>query len=489
MSRETAVDLARRVRRGELSAVSLARQSLATIDALDGASNARGSGLGALLTVDAEGALAAASTVDRALARARDEGVTERALEARYPLAGLVVGVKDAFCTRGLRTTCGSKMLERYVPPYDAHAVSRLREAGAVIVGKCNMDEFAMGSSTENSAYFAAKNPWDPSRVPGGSSGGSAVAVAASLCHVALGSDTGGSVRQPAALTGVVGFKPSYGRISRYGLVAFASSLDVVGPIASCVRDAELVYAALAGRDRRDATSLDRPVERADFSRSDRALAGARIGVAREYFDAVSAEVRATVLAALEACERAGAVLVELSMPHTRYALAAYCVLAAAECSANLARFDGIRFGASRATGFGREVARRILLGTYVLSAGHKEQHYERALRARTLVARDFDRAFEGDARVDVIATPTTPTVAWSLGDRIADPLAMYESDICTLPASLAGVPAISVRCGVVREQDRPLPVGLQLAGPRFADARLLEIALAIEQNLAEFVG
>lgn len=487
MAAERARDIARRVRAGEVTALSAARASLAQIAALDSpAMNARGEGLGAFITVDAEGALASAHTLDRALDRARRDGASELELERRFPLAGVIFGVKDAFCTRGLRTTCGSKMLARYVPPYDARVVAKLREAGAVIVGKCNMDEFAMGSSTENSAYFVAKNPRDPSRVPGGSSGGSAVAVASSLCHAAVGSDTGGSVRQPAALTGVVGLKPSYGRISRFGLVAFASSLDTVGPVAADVRDAELVYATLAGRDARDATSVDRPVKRADFARSERALVGARIGVVRELMDAVSDPVRATVQRALSACERAGAVLVELSMPHTRYALPAYCVLAAAECSANLARFDGVRFGASRASGFGAEVRRRILLGTFVLSAGHHDRHYERAQRARALVTRDFDRAFE---TVDVIATPTAPTVAWPLGAKVDDPMEMYTSDICTLPASLAGVPALSVPCGDVREEDQRLPVGLQLVGRSFEEASLFELALAVEQTLCEFVG
>ncbi len=487
------------MRRGETTAVAVARAALARIEALDHAPNARESGLGAFVTVDAEGALAAASTVDRALARARGDRMSEREIEEFFPLAGVVVGVKDAFCTRGLRTTCGSRMLERYVPPYDARAVTLLRAAGATIVGKCNMDEFAMGSSTENSAFFAARNPWDPTRVPGGSSGGSAVAVAAAMTHVAIGSDTGGSVRQPAALTGVVGLKPTYGRISRYGLVAFASSLDVVGPIARDVRDVELVYASLAGRDTRDATSLDRPVDRADFTAPERALSQTRVGVAREYLDAASPSVRAAMLAALARCERAGATLVEVSMPHTRFALPAYCVIAAAECSANLARFDGVRYARPstdaldedapldervrrwRAAGFGPEVKRRILLGTFVLSAGQREAHYARAQRARTLVARDFAAAFEV---VDVLATPTTPTVAWSLGARVDDPLAMYESDLFTLPASLAALPALSLPCGVVQENGVALPVGLQLVGPTLGEKTLLERAFAIEQVL-----
>lgn len=496
-------EIASAVRRGDADALSFAKASLAAIDALDGVG---GAGLGAMLTVDAEGALAAARSLDERLARLRAEGSASEALQRRFALAGVPIVLKDALCTRGLRTTCGSRMLERYTPPYDAHVVAKLRAAGAIIVGKSNMDEFSMGSSTEHSAFFCAKNPWDPSRVPGGSSGGSAVAVAAGMTRVALGSDTGGSARQPAALTGVVGFKPSYGRVSRHGLVAFASSLDVVSPIAATVREAELVYAVIAGRDERDATSEDRPVERADFSRGEGALAGRRVGVVRELLeDGVDASVRAVVVRALEKAERAGATLVECSLGHERFALAAYYVVAAAEASSNLARFDGVRFGArpvseredhgaerragaievlyreSRAAGFGLEVKRRMILGTHVLAEGHDASLYRRAQRARALVCEDFARAFEA---VDVLASPTSPTLPWPLGERASDPMAMYRADACTVPASLAGLCAVSVPAGVVTEGATSWPVGLQLIGRRFDEAALFAVAYGFERVL-----
>jgi aspartyl-tRNA(Asn)/glutamyl-tRNA(Gln) amidotransferase subunit A len=489
----SAHEVAASVRKGERSAVSVARASLAAIAERDGADK-----LGAFLTVDAEGALAAARTVDDQLAKARAGGMGPKALEERFALAGVAVAVKDVLTTRGLRTTCASKMLQNYVPPYDAHVVSKLRASGAVIVGKTNMDEFAMGSSTENSAYFPSKNPWDPTRTPGGSSGGSAVAVAARMAHLSLGTDTGGSVRQPAALTGIVGFKPSYGRVSRYGLVAFASSLDVVSPFATNVRDAEAVFAAIAGVDAHDSTCVDRPVPRADFSRGAKVLEGVRVGVPKEYFaEGMSPSVSASVRDALAKLEAQGAKLVEVSMPHTAYGIAAYYVLAPAECSSNLARFDGVRYGLrvpsekgsiddqygrTREAGFGPEVKRRILLGTFALSEGYYDAFYGKAQKVRTLIAQDFEKAF---AHVDVLATPTSPVPAWKLGERTSDPLAMYLADVCTLPASLAGLPALSLPTGTtVREGDRDLPVGLQLIGRAFEEAALLEIAYGAERVL-----
>ncbi len=437
--------------------------------------------VGAFLRVDAEGALATARSLDDRVARGESlDGL---------PLAGSVVAVKDVLTTRGLRTTCGSRMLEHYVPPYDAHAVSRLRAAGAVIVGKTNMDEFAMGSSTENSGFFPTRNPWDASRTPGGSSGGSAAAVAARFAHTALGTDTGGSVRQPAALTGIVGFKPTYGRVSRYGLVAFASSLDVVSPFGATVADTARLYEVVAGGDPHDATCVDRPVEPADLSRGPECLKGLRVGVPSEYFaEGLEPEVSARVREALDRMANAGAQLVELSMPHTRYAVATYYVLAPAEASSNLARFDGVRYGlrvdgrnlremygATRDKGFGPEVKRRILLGTFALSAGYFDAFYGKAQKARTLITRDFTLAFD---RVDVIATPTSPTVAFRLGEKVDDPLAMYLADVCTLPASLAGVPAVSLPVGTGAHG---MPVGLQLIAPAFAEARLLAVAHGVE--------
>jgi aspartyl-tRNA(Asn)/glutamyl-tRNA(Gln) amidotransferase subunit A len=479
-----AVALARAVRAGDLSAEQVARAYLARIARVDPA-------LGAFLRVDAEGALAAARTLDARLARARKAGQSSESLAQALPLAGVPVAVKDVFTTRGLRTTCASRILENYVPQYDAHVVERLRAAGAVIVGKTNMDEFAMGSSTENSAYFPARNPWDRGRTPGGSSGGSAAAVAARLSPLALGTDTGGSVRQPAALTGIVGLKPTYGRISRYGLIAFASSLDVAGPFGTTVADTALLYGAIAGHDPRDSTCVPRPVEPIDLSRGEGALRGLRVGVAREYFaEGMEQDVTARVRAAVDAIAHAGAEVVEVSMPHTRYGIAAYYVLAPAEASSNLARYDGVRYGvrhegakgsldemygATRDRGFGAEVKRRILLGTFALSEGYYEAFYGKAQKVRTLIRRDFAEAFQ---KVDVLATPTSPVVAWPLGAKVDDPLAMYLADVCTLPASLAGVPAISLPCGL---DGQGLPVGLQLIGPPFAESRLLEVAHGVE--------
>lgn len=490
----SAADIAEQVRSGECSAVEVVRESIAAL-VEHGTEHA----LGAVLRVDAEGALAAARTLDDRLALARRTFVDRASLRAQFSLAGVTVAVKDSIVTRGLRTTCGSKMLERYVPPYDATVVERLRERGAIVVAKSNMDEFSMGSSTEHSAYFVARNPWDRARVPGGSSGGSAVAVAAKLVHVALGSDTGGSIRQPAALTGVVGVKPTYGRVSRYGLIAFASSLDTVGPIAPDVVSAELVYAAMAGRDPRDSTSVDRPVDRANFDRARSRLRGARVGVIRELrLATMDAGVRACFERALSVMQSEGAVMLECSLPSMRYAAAAYEVLASAECSSNLARFDGVRYGMrgdgegmnveecvaqTRAKGFGPEVKRRILLGTFALSESCRTAFYEKAQRVRAMIRREFGRAFES---VDLLVTPTSLVLPWRLGERTADPVAMYEADMCTVAPSLAGVAAMSVPIGQAESDSGTwLPVGMQLIAPPFAESFLFELGFAVQTAMS----
>jgi aspartyl-tRNA(Asn)/glutamyl-tRNA(Gln) amidotransferase subunit A len=423
----------------------------------------------------------------RTMARAVDE---KRARgEALGPLAGVPIGIKDVLCTNDARTTCGSKILEGYRPPYDATAVARLRAAGAVFTGKLNMDEFAMGSSNENSAYGPVKNPWDHSRVPGGSSGGSAAAIAAGLALGTLGTDTGGSIRQPAALCGVVGVKPTYGRVSRYGLVAFASSLDQIGTFASDVRGAARMLEVIAGHDKMDSTSVNKPVEEW-VAACGRDVAGLRLGVPREYFEeGLDREVRASIEAALAALQGLGCALVPIEMPHTKYAVATYYVIATAECSSNLARFDGVRYGLrvpakdlesmygeTRDRGFGPEVKRRILLGTYVLSAGYYDAYYTKAQKVRTLIRRDFDRAFE---KVDAIVGPTSPSVAWPLGAKVDDPLQMYLADVYTLPASLAGLPGISVPAEPTREG---LPIGLQIVTPAWTESRLFTLAHAFEQ-------
>ncbi|HET6576506.1 MAG TPA: Asp-tRNA(Asn)/Glu-tRNA(Gln) amidotransferase subunit GatA [Fimbriiglobus sp.] len=407
------------------------------------------------------------------------------------PLAGVPVAVKDVLCTRGVPTTCSSKILANYVPPYDAHVVERLRAADAVLIGKTNMDEFAMGSSTENSAIRPTRNPWDPTRIPGGSSGGSAAAVATGFAPLALGTDTGGSIRQPAALCGVVGLKPTYGRVSRYGLVAFASSLDQVGPFARTVADAARLLGVIAGHDPRDSTSVDQPVP--DYAASlDTPLSGLRVGVPREFFgEGLDPEIEAAVRAALAEYERQGAALVDVSLPHSRYALAAYYIVAPAEASSNLARYDGMHYGhrtaakadlvgtaaRSRDEGFGPEVKRRVMIGTYVLSHGYRDAFYVQALKARRLVKQDFDEAF---GYCDVIAGPTTPTPAFPIGAKSDDPLAMYLSDVYTVSANLAGLPGVSVPCGFTAAG---LPIGLQLLVPPFEEERLLCAARMYEST------
>jgi aspartyl-tRNA(Asn)/glutamyl-tRNA(Gln) amidotransferase subunit A len=437
----------------------------------------------AYLTIDGDGAEASARAADDAFASGEDRG----------PLQGIPIALKDNMVTRGLETTASSQILAGWHPPYDATVVTKLRDAGAVIVGKTNLDEFAMGSSTENSAYGTSRNPWDPERVPGGSSGGSAAAVAVGSALAALGSDTGGSVRQPASLCGVVGMKPTYGLVSRYGLIAFASSLDQIGPITRTVGDALAVLQGISGHDPEDATSYRG--ELPDFgSQIDRGVEGLKIGVVSELSGegtepAVGAEFRTM----LERLEGAGAEIKELSLPSTAYALSAYYLIAPAECSANLARFDGVRFGlrldgetveemmgATRAAGFGPEVIRRILLGTYALSAGYYDAFYGQAQKVRTLVIDDFKQAYE---QADVLVTPTSPTTAFKVGERTDDPLAMYLSDLCTIPSNLSGDPGISVPTGV---DDAGLPIGFQVLAPALAEPLMFRVAQAVE-DLAGF--
>ena len=406
-------------------------------------------------------------------------------------LAGIPIAIKDVICTQGVRTTCGSKILETFVPPYDATVMTKLHEQGIVILGKTNMDEFAMGSSTENSAYQITHNPWDLDTIPGGSSGGSAAVVAADTAICSLGSDTGGSIRQPAALCGVVGMKPTYGRVSRYGLVAFASSLDQIGPFTKDVTDCALILNAICGSDAMDATSVDIPVP--DFTRSlINDVKGLKIGIPKEYFTpALDPEIADRVHTATAVLESVGATVEEISLPHTEYAIATYYIIAPAEASANLARYDGVRYGyrndspedlidmykTTRSEGFGEEVKRRIMIGTFALSAGYQDAYYRKAQKVRTLIKSDFDAAFE---KVDVIATPTSPTPAFKIGERTADPLQMYLSDVMTTPASHAGLPGISVPCGFV---ENGLPVGLQLLGAPFAEEKVLQVAYTFEQN------
>jgi aspartyl-tRNA(Asn)/glutamyl-tRNA(Gln) amidotransferase subunit A len=433
----------------------------------------------ALVTITDELALKQAQKADELIA-AGDAG----------PLTGTPVLIKDNMCTKGVRTTCSSKMLENFVPPYDATVVEKLSESGVVMVGKANMDEFAMGSSTEHSAFFPTHNPWDLSRVPGGSSGGSAVAVATGEAIYALGSDTGGSIRQPAGFCSVVGLKPTYGRVSRYGLVAFASSLDQIGPLTQDVTDCSLVLNAIAGYDDRDATSVPYPVP--DYTRclvDD--LSGLRIGIPKEYFvEGMQAEVETAMRAAIGKLEELGArVEWEVSLPSTPYALAAYYIIAPSEASANLARYDGVKYGFSyqdgdsmwddmgktRQYGFGAEVKRRIMLGTYSLSAGYYDAYYLKAQKVRTLIRREFDQAF---SKFDALVTPTSPTVPFKIGEKIDDPLQMYLSDVCTLPINIAGVPAISIPAGFADG----LPIGMQIIGKPFSEETLLKIAYAYEQ-------
>jgi aspartyl-tRNA(Asn)/glutamyl-tRNA(Gln) amidotransferase subunit A len=430
----------------------------------------------------AEEALASADRVDAAIARGESVG----------PLAGIPIAMKDNLCTRGVPTTCSSKILKGFVPPYDATVVTRLKKAGAVILGKTNMDEFAMGSSTENSAFEKTCNPWDVSRIPGGSSGGSAAAVAASEAVAALGSDTGGSIRQPAALCGIVGLKPTYGRVSRYGLVAFASSLDQIGPLTKDVTDMALMMNVIGGHDPNDSTSAPSPMP--DLTRTlSEGVAGLRIGVPKEYFaGGIDASVSAAVLSAIDLFKKQGAKVVDVSLPHSEYAIATYYLVSTAEASSNLARYDGVRYGhrtshsgdslsalymKSRQEGFGPEVKRRIMLGTYVLSSGYYDAYYKKAQQARTLIKGDFDRAFQ---EVDLVIAPTTPTPAFRFGEKTDDPLQMYLSDIFTISANLAGIPAMSLPCGF---SEGGLPIGFQLLGRPFDEETILRAAFAFERE------
>ena len=457
---------------GDFTAVELTQAVLARIQAVEDQ-------IQAYLRVTAEQALAQAEEADRR----RQQG-------ERAPLLGIPLAIKDVLVTEGVETTCGSKILQGFIPPYTATAVARLEEAGAILLGKTNTDEFAMGSSTENSAYQTTRNPWDLERVPGGSSGGSAAAVAAGEALGALGTDTGGSVRQPAALCGVVGLKPSYGRVSRYGLVAYGSSLDQIGPITQDVRDAALLLNVIAGHDPLDGTSLPEPVP--DYTAAlTGEVKGLRIGLPEEYFVAgIQPEVEAAVRAAVAHLESLGAEVLPISLPNTDKALPVYYLIAPAEASANLARYDGIRFGYSagaenlfdnyrltRGQGFGPEVKRRIMLGTYALSAGYYDAYYLKAQQVRTLIREDFQRAFQ---QVDVIAAPTSPTTAFRIGEKIDDPLAMILTDIFTTSANLAGICAISVPCGF---DSQGLPIGLQLLGPALGEEAILRVAHAYEQS------
>jgi aspartyl-tRNA(Asn)/glutamyl-tRNA(Gln) amidotransferase subunit A len=456
---------------GELTAAELTEALLDRIVAVDNQ-------VRAFLAINDEEA--------RAQAQAADARI--RAGEAQ-PLTGIPLAIKDVFCTRGLTTTCGSRILEDFVPPYDATVVARLREAGAVFLGKVNMDEFAMGSSTENSAFFPTHNPWDLSRVPGGSSGGSAAAVAAGEAPGSLGTDTGGSVRLPASFCGITGLKPSYGRVSRYGLVAYGSSLDQAGPMARSVADVALILQTIAGHDPYDGTTARVPVP--DYSAALTGdIRGLRIGVPADYFvEGMDPEVERLVRAAIAALKNRGAELVEVELPHTRYALPTYYIVAPAEVSANLARFDGVRYGArvegqnlwdtlerTRGAGFGAEARRRIMLGTYALSSGYYDAYYRRAQQVRTLVRRDFERAWE---RCDLLAAPTAPMVAFKLGEKMDDPLTMYLVDVFTLPVNLAGLPGLVVPCGF----SAGMPVGLQLIGRQFDEPTLLRVGEAFQRD------
>jgi len=459
------------VARGHFSAVDVCQSCLARIDALEASVHA-------FISIDRTGAIARAETLDRRTAKTRE-----------LPLAGVPVVIKDNLCTAGTKTTAGSRILGDFVPPYDATSVARLTAAGAIVLGKANCDEFAMGSSTEHSAFGPSRNPWDTTRAPGGSSGGSAVAVAAGFAPLALGSDTGGSIRQPAAFCGVVGLKPTYGRVSRYGLIAFASSFDQVGPFARSAADAALVLGIMAGADPADSTCASHAVPRYEAALTGD-VRGLKIGVPRAMLEhGVDSDVAACFESALDALRERGAAVRDIQLPHGRYGIPVYYLLATAEASANLARYDGVRYGfraesttltgmyeRTRDEGFGAEVKRRIMLGTYALSAGYYDAFYRRAQQGRTLIRRDYDEAFDA---VDIVALPTTPTAAFKLGERLDDPLQMYLADVFTVGAPLAGLPALSVPCGVTGER---LPVGLQLIGRSFDEETLLRTADAYER-------
>lgn len=475
MSPDLTIDFIRsRIQSRSTTAMALAEQHYSRIQAEDEA-------IGAFLTLSRERALEQADRIDRLAA----EG------QPLPPLAGVPVAIKDVMSTRGVRTTAASKSLEHYIPPYDCTAVARLEQAGAVLLGKTNCDEFAMGSSNENSAFKPVRNPRDLSRVPGGSSGGSAAAVAANMAVAALGSDTGGSIRQPASFCGVVGLMPTYGRVSRYGLIAFASSLDHIGPLTRTVKDAAAILNVIAGRDPMDATSADVPVPNY-VAESQKPIRGLKLGVAKEYFgEGLDDEVRYAVESAIGKLRELGCEIVPVSLPHTRYAIPTYYLIATAEASSNLARYDGVRYSyrargvkslsemyrRSRDESFGAEVKRRIMLGTYALSAGYYDAYYLKAQKVRTLLARDFQDAF---AKVDAIVTPTSPTAAFRLGEKASDPLSMYLADIYTVTADLAGIPGISIPCGETKDK---LPIGLQILGKHFDESTILRVAHAYESS------
>ena len=466
-------ELSEKLRKKELTSSELTEVFLKRIDAVE-------IKIKAYITIAKDDAVKQAKEADKRLASGRD--IT--------PLTGVPISVKDIFCTQGMLTTCASKILNNFVPPYDATVIKKLKDAGAVILGKNNMDEFAMGSSTENSAFVVTKNPWDIERVPGGSSGGSAASVAAGECAASVGTDTGGSIRQPASCCGVVGLKPTYGRVSRYGIVAFASSLDQAGPLTKDVKDCAVLLNTIAGHDPHDATSIEAPVP--DYTAGlGKGIKGIRVGIPREYFiKGLDSDVEQAVRGAIEVLKKNGASIVDVSLPHTDYAIAVYYLVATAEASSNLARYDGVKYGyrasnnsnllemycKSRDEGFGPEVKRRIMLGTYALSAGYYEAYYKKASQVRTLIKNDFEEAFK---RCDVIITPTSPTPAFKIGEKVADPLTMYLSDIFTISCNLAGIPGLSLPCGFTKEN---LPIGLQMLGKPMDEETVLKTAYSFEQ-------
>ncbi|HBO85097.1 MAG: aspartyl/glutamyl-tRNA amidotransferase subunit A [Deltaproteobacteria bacterium GWC2_42_11] len=457
----------------EITSSELTEIFLKRIEGVDGK-------IKAYLTITPEDALMQARDADKRLVSARDITL----------LTGIPISVKDIFCTKGIRTTCASKILNNFIPPYDAAVIKKLKDAGAIILGKNNMDEFAMGSSTENSAFFVTRNPWDTERVPGGSSGGSAASVAAGECAASIGTDTGGSIRQPASCCGIVGLKPTYGRVSRYGMIAFASSLDQAGPMTKDVMDCAIMLNIMAGYDPMDSTSIDTPVP--DYTKALTGnIKGLRIGIPKEYFvEGLDDNVEKAVMGAVEVLKKQGASIVDISLPHTDYAIAVYYLVATAEASSNLARYDGVKYGCrakdsknlmdmyckTRDEGFGAEVKRRIMLGTYSLSAGYYDAYYKKASQVRTLIKRDFEEAFK---ICDVIVTPTSPTPAFKIGEKTADPLTMYLSDIFTISCNLAGIPGISIPCGFTNDN---LPIGLQILGRPLDEETVLRTAYAYEQ-------
>jgi len=468
----TIKELSEKLRKKETSSVEATKAYLKRIDETEGKVHA-------FITVTPDDALQMAEAADKRIAAGQ-----------AAPLTGIPIALKDIFCTKGVRTTCSSKILENFVPPYDATVARKLKEAGAVILGKNNMDEFAMGSSTENSAFHKTLNPWALDRVPGGSSGGSAAAVAAGECAASMGTDTGGSIRQPASCCGVVGLKPTYGRVSRFGMIAFASSLDQAGPLTRSVEDAAIVLQAIAGHDKSDSTSIDTPVP--DYLAGiGKGVKGLKVGIPKEYFiEGMDPDVESAIRKALDVLKGLGAELVEVTLPHTQYAVAVYYLVATAEASSNLARYDGVKYGLrvnqtgglldmykrTRDAGFGDEVKRRIMLGTYSLSAGYYDAYYKKAAEVRTLIKNDFDEAFKA---CDIIATPTAPSSAFRIGERVEDPLTMYLSDIFTISCNLAGIPGISVPCGFTKDN---LPVGLQLLGKSLDEETVIRAAYSYEQ-------